>query len=47
MNFKLQAQSGKARAATLITKHSTIQTPVFMPVGTGGSVKSLDMYDDG
>ena len=45
MNFKLEAQSGKARAATLTTEHSTIQTPVFMPVGTVGSIKSLDMYD--
>ncbi|MDF1881406.1 tRNA guanosine(34) transglycosylase Tgt [Sulfurimonas sp. MAG313] len=45
MNFKLEATSGKARAATLTTKHSTIQTPVFMPVGTAASVKSLDMYD--
>lgn len=45
MNFKLEATSGKARAATLTTEHSSIQTPVFMPVGTVGSIKSLDMYD--
>ena len=45
MKFTLEAQSGKARAATIQTEHSTIQTPVFMPVGTVGSIKSLDMYD--
>lgn len=45
MEFKLEAQSGKARASTIVTKHSTIQTPVFMPVGTLGSVKALDMHD--
>lgn len=45
MQFTLEATSGKARAATIKTAHSTIQTPVFMPVGTVGSIKSLDMYD--
>ena len=45
MKFTLEATSGKARAATIITEHSTIKTPVFMPVGTIGSVKSLDADD--
>lgn len=45
MTFTLDATSGQARAATLTTAHSTIQTPVFMPVGTVGSVKALDMAD--
>ncbi len=45
MEFTLNATSGKARAATIKTAHSTIQTPVFMPVGTLGSVKALDMDD--
>ncbi len=45
MEFKLEAQSGKARAATIVTAHSTIETPVFMPVGTVGSIKALDMHD--
>ena len=45
MEFTLEATSGKARAATIKTAHSTIQTPVFMPVGTLGSIKSLDMDD--
>ena len=45
MEFTLEKTSGDARACTLKTAHSTIQTPVFMPVGTLGSVKSLDMND--
>jgi queuine tRNA-ribosyltransferase len=45
MEFTLEATSGKARAATLKTAHSTVKTPVFMPVGTVGSVKSLDVHD--
>ncbi len=45
MTFTLDATSGNARAATIQTAHSTIQTPVFMPVGTVGSVKALDMSD--
>ena len=45
MEFKVEQTDGSARAATLKTAHSTIQTPVFMPVGTVGSVKSLDMQD--
>ena len=28
----------KARAGTLETDHGTIQTPIFMPVGTAGTV---------
>lgn len=45
MHFNLEATDGKARAGTIQTAHSTIQTPVFMPVGTVGSVKSLDAND--
>lgn len=37
--FCLQAQSGHARAATFETAHGTIETPVFMPVGTKATVK--------
>lgn len=39
--FKLEAQSGKARAGTITTAHGEIQTPIFMPVGTRGSVKGM------
>lgn len=45
MEFTLEATSKNARACTIKTAHSTIKTPVFMPVGTVGSVKSLDMQD--
>ncbi|SFV75789.1 tRNA-guanine transglycosylase [hydrothermal vent metagenome] len=45
MEFTLDATSNNARACTIKTAHSTIKTPVFMPVGTLGSVKSLDMDD--
>jgi len=45
MKFNIDKTDGKARACTIKTVHSTIQTPVFMPVGTAGSVKSLDARD--
>ena len=45
MKFSIDATSGKARACTIETAHSVIETPVFMPVGTVGSVKALDMED--
>ncbi|SMP87631.1 tRNA-guanine transglycosylase [Epsilonproteobacteria bacterium SCGC AD-308-O04] len=45
MEFTLEATSKNARACTIKTAHSTIKTPVFMPVGTVGSVKSLDVHD--
>lgn len=43
MVFKLQAKDSKskARAATLTTDHGTIETPIFMPVGTVGTVKGV------
>jgi len=43
--FLLEATDGAARAGTLMTAHGAIQTPVFMPVGTVGSVKSVDPDD--
>lgn len=45
MTFKIDKTDGNARACTITTAHSTIQTPVFMPVGTVGAVKSLDAND--
>jgi len=45
MQFQIDKTDGKARACTLQTIHSTIQTPVFMPVGTVGAVKALDATD--
>jgi queuine tRNA-ribosyltransferase len=37
--FRLEAESHGARAGTLVTDHGEIPTPVFMPVGTQGTVK--------
>lgn len=39
--FTVQGTVGKARAASLVTAHGQIQTPVFMPVGTKATVKSM------
>jgi queuine tRNA-ribosyltransferase len=46
-DFSLQATDGKARAGRLATAHGMVETPVFMPVGTAGTVKSAgpdDLY---
>ena len=45
MQFQIDKKDGFARACTIKTAHSTIQTPVFMPVGTVGAVKALDASD--
>ena len=45
MDFQIDNIDGSARASTIKTTHSTIQTPVFMPVGTVGAVKALDTTD--
>lgn len=39
--FSLTAQSGRARTGLFLTPHGPVQTPLFMPVGTLGSVKGL------
>jgi queuine tRNA-ribosyltransferase len=48
--FKIDKSSeGKARAGTLSTDHGQIQTPIFMPVGTVASVKTVhqrELRDD-
>ncbi len=41
LRFTLLAQSGSARRGRIDTAHGPIETPVFMPVGTVGSVKAL------
>ena len=35
----------KARAGSITTDHGVIETPIFMPVGTQATVKSLDTED--
>ena len=39
--FELLSTDGMARRGRLHLKHGTVETPIFMPVGTVGSVKSL------
>ncbi len=39
MKFTVQTTCGKARRGTLETVHGTVQTPVFMNVGTAGAIK--------
>jgi queuine tRNA-ribosyltransferase len=41
MAFKLEHTDGSARAGTLTLPHGEVSTPIFMPVGTQGSVKTL------
>lgn len=51
MKFALikTAESSKARAGLIETDHGTIETPIFMPVGTQGTVKAVhqhELHDD-
>ena len=39
--FEVLAQEGSARAGRLHLPHGTVDTPVFMPVGTYGTVKGM------
>jgi len=39
--FTLAATDGPARAGVLRTAHGEVETPVFMPVGTAGTVKAM------
>ena len=43
MTFDIQATdpNSKARAGIITTAHGQIQTPIFMPVGTAGTVKAV------
>ena len=41
IEFNITAREGEARAGTLRTRRSTIETPVFMPVGTQATVKGV------
>lgn len=44
-SFEINQQDHDARACTIFTPHGEIHTPIFMPVGTQGSVKALDPVD--
>lgn len=41
LRLNLHATRGNARRATLYLPHGTVETPVFMPVGTAASVKAV------
>jgi queuine tRNA-ribosyltransferase len=43
--FTIEAIDGSARAGVMRLARGTVQTPVFMPVGTQASVKALDNRD--
>ncbi|MFM7725380.1 MAG: tRNA-guanine transglycosylase, partial [Flavobacteriales bacterium] len=47
MRFKLlhSDTATRARAGMLSTDHGEIPTPIFMPVGTGGTVKAVHQRD--
>src|SRR5438552_15391676 len=41
IGFEVLARDGAARRGRLVTAHGAIDTPVFMPVGTAGTVKAM------
>ncbi|MGM0507558.1 MAG: tRNA guanosine(34) transglycosylase Tgt [Fusobacteriota bacterium] len=41
VKYKLDKKDGKARAGEITTPHGKIKTPVFMPVGTKATVKTM------
>lgn len=45
MEFKISHKDGKARAGEISTDHGKIQTPIFMPVGTAGTVKGVHQHE--
>ena len=47
VKFTLEATSAgcQARAGLIETDHGTIETPIFMPVGTAGTVKGVHLHE--
>jgi queuine tRNA-ribosyltransferase len=45
IRFELLATDGAARRGRLVTGRGAVETPVFMPVGTAGTVKTLEPRD--
>ena len=48
ITYELQTECDGARAGILRTPHGTFKTPMFMPVGTQATVKTLspeELYD--
>lgn len=45
VEWTIAAGDGEARAGVLRTPHGSVPTPAFMPVGTRGTVKTVDVRD--
>jgi queuine tRNA-ribosyltransferase len=41
LSFELLGTDGRARRGRIATAHGTVETPAFMPLGTGGTVKAM------
>ena len=46
MKYQVITKDGRAKRASMETVHGTIQTPVFMNVGTVGAIKGAVSTDD-
>ena len=46
MTYKVLKQEGRAKRAVMETVHGTIQTPVFMNVGTVAAIKGAVSTED-
>ncbi|NYE26109.1 tRNA guanosine(34) transglycosylase Tgt [Pigmentiphaga litoralis] len=45
LNFELLATDGQARRGRVTLNHGVVETPIFMPVGTYGTVKAMAPYE--
>jgi queuine tRNA-ribosyltransferase len=45
VTFEITHHDGRARRGRLVTPHGVVETPVFMPVGTQGTVKAMTPRD--
>ncbi len=45
VSWQPRSADGRARTGTMTTPHGDVQTPNFMPVGTRGTVKTMDVED--
>jgi queuine tRNA-ribosyltransferase len=44
LTFQIRQTAGAARRATMTLPHGAVETPVFMPVGTQGTVKAIPQH---
>ena len=45
LSVRMDGRCGRARALTLMLPHGAVHTPVFMPVGTKGTIKGVTMEE--